>query len=334
VATATNFGSVTSLSQTGLTLDTSSDVDYYTFTAGSKSTYTVTVTSPAGSGALSLTVLNAQQTVLASSQSLTGGVTLSLSLTSGQQYYVKVFSPTGSVLTYNLSIAKSGGTSGGGGGGHKLVALGVANSDAPVGGDVFYQNAADDPENAGPTHTQIGNAELAVVASAGVALPAAGGFLDVAASQRGPAGPNFGQQGALIVSAATPVLTGVVTIGSAGDVGPQLLPPVTPAESNGGNRAIPSSAATDDGDEAIGPVSSASPAGPPVVDAETVARGDDASEADGSLSAAPPKMEAPAEDSVHVTDAAPTAALAVVLGGYAGVPWVDRIQRTRRGLRR
>jgi hypothetical protein len=127
-ATATNFGTVSSVSQTGLTLNTASDVDYYTFTAAAKGTYTVSITPTQGSGTLGLSVLNAQQTVLASGQSQTG-VTLSVSLASGQQYYVKVLSPTGSLLVYNLSVAKAGGSSGGGGGGGKHLVW--AHGDMP-----------------------------------------------------------------------------------------------------------------------------------------------------------------------------------------------------------
>ena len=85
---------MSSVSQTALTLSSTTDLDYYTFVAASKGTFTVSITPTQGSGLLSLSVLNAQQTVLASGQSQTGGVTLSLSLASGQQYYVKVSSPT------------------------------------------------------------------------------------------------------------------------------------------------------------------------------------------------------------------------------------------------
>ncbi|HKB38059.1 MAG TPA: matrixin family metalloprotease, partial [Gemmataceae bacterium] len=105
VTTATNFGTVSSVSQTDLTLHNSTDVDYYTFTAANKGTFTVSITPSQGGGNLSLAVLNAQQTALASGQSSTGGVTLSLSLATGQQYYLKVSSPTGSLLTYGLSVA-------------------------------------------------------------------------------------------------------------------------------------------------------------------------------------------------------------------------------------
>jgi hypothetical protein len=157
VASATNFGTVTSVSQTALTLNTSADVDYYTATAGSKSTYTVTITPTQGSGMLGLTVLNAQQAVLASGQSQTGGVTLSLSLASGQQYYVKVVSPTGSVFRYSLSIAKAGtGGGAGGGGGHHLVVQGAENPDETSAGDFFYQSAANDPDYAGAVASSLG----------------------------------------------------------------------------------------------------------------------------------------------------------------------------------
>jgi len=105
----------------------------------------VTITPTLGSGTLSLAVLKAQQTVLASGQSQTGGVTLAVSLLSGQQYYVKVCSPTGSLFGYNLGIAKASGGGGGNGGGHHLVVMGVESPDDKVAGDVFYQNAADDP---------------------------------------------------------------------------------------------------------------------------------------------------------------------------------------------
>src|SRR5262249_13645035 len=102
-ATATNLGKVSSISQTGLTPHAAGDVDYYTFVAGGKGTFTVSITPTQGGGTLSLTVLNASQAVLASGQSPTGGVTLSVSLASGTRYYLKVGSPTGSLLAYNLS---------------------------------------------------------------------------------------------------------------------------------------------------------------------------------------------------------------------------------------
>src|SRR5262249_10531513 len=136
--------------EAGLTLHTAGDVDYSTFVAGSKGAFAVSITPTQGSGTLSLTVLNASQAVLASGQSQTG-VTLSLNLASGTQYYIKVSSPTGSLFGYDLSLAPASGGGGASGakGGHHLTALGVENPDAEAEGDVFYQNAADDPDYAG-----------------------------------------------------------------------------------------------------------------------------------------------------------------------------------------
>src|SRR5439155_5581909 len=109
--TATNFGTLGSISQTGLTFHTSTDVDYYTFTAANRGTYVVSVVPTQGTGALGLTVLGPKQAVLASGQSTGGGVTLTVSLGAGQQVYVKAQSPTGSLFVYNLTAAPSGGSS-------------------------------------------------------------------------------------------------------------------------------------------------------------------------------------------------------------------------------
>jgi hypothetical protein len=116
VATATNFGKTNTVSQTALTLHTAADGDYFTFVPVKSGTFTLTVTPTQGSGTLALTVLNDQQTVVASGQSQAGGVTLTASLSGSRSYYVKVWSPSGNVFRYDLSIAKSsgGGRKGGG----------------------------------------------------------------------------------------------------------------------------------------------------------------------------------------------------------------------------
>src|SRR5262245_20737812 len=87
-ATATNLGTLGSVSQSGLTLHTSTDVDYYTFTAASRGTYVVSVVPTQGSGVIGLTVVGAKQAVLASGQSTDRGVTLTVNLAAGQQIYV------------------------------------------------------------------------------------------------------------------------------------------------------------------------------------------------------------------------------------------------------
>jgi hypothetical protein len=344
-ATATNLGKVSSVSQAGLTLSSTTDLDYYSFVSASKGTFMVSITPTQGSGMLSLSVLNAQQTVLASGQSQTGGVTLSVSLASGTQYYLKVSSPTGGLFVYNLSLAQASG-GGGSGGGHKLVALAIENPDDTGGGDFFYRNAADDPENVRPaavnsasgfSPSQLSNAELATMASAGVALPAARPFQDGAGSQRGPAGalPDGGQQLAPSVSAALPVSVRMVT-GPPRAVIADLGPPVRREESDGDEALLGDDAAAA---RPAGPVSPARPAGAPV-DPEAAARAGvevgqqacDAGFADGSGRADPGELNLPAEDSAAATDAAAAAALVVVLGGWAGAYRTEPEPRRRRGF--
>src|SRR5439155_7003116 len=145
MTSAAKFGKVTSISQTGLTLDTPTNLDYFCFVAGSKGTFAVSAAPTMGSGTLGLAVYNASGTLLASNQPSSGTVAVSVSLSSGQTYYIKLWSPTSSLLAYNLSMSSSGG----GGGGHHLVLPGVASPDVAEGPDVFYLNAADDPDNPG-----------------------------------------------------------------------------------------------------------------------------------------------------------------------------------------
>jgi hypothetical protein len=146
LATAHSFGKVSSLSQTGLTLNTATDVDYYSFVAASKGTFVVSAGPTQGSGTLGLSVYNASGTQVASGQLANATITLSLSLSSGATYYLKVWSPTSSVLAYGLGLSSSSSS----GGGKHLVIGGMANPDDAVAGDVFYRNAADDPDN--PDH--------------------------------------------------------------------------------------------------------------------------------------------------------------------------------------
>lgn len=115
-ATATNFGKASNIGQTGLTLHTATDVDYYTFSPTKSATYTLSIAPTQGNGTLDLTVLNAQQSMIASGQSSTGGVSVTANLTAGQSYFVKVSSSSGSLFVYNLSVAKSTGKPSGGGG--------------------------------------------------------------------------------------------------------------------------------------------------------------------------------------------------------------------------
>jgi hypothetical protein len=324
VATATNLGKVSSVSQTGLTLSSTTDLDYYSFVSGGKGTFTVSITPTQGSGMLSLSVLDAQQRVLASGQSQTGGVTLSVNLASGTQYYLKVSSPTGSLFVYNLSLAQgSGGGSGAGGTGtrpHKLVAPGVESPDDNTGADVFYRNAADDPENArsaaanpasGFSPSQLSNTQLVGAANLTVGLPAG-------------APPGFGPQAAPILLVVTPVSAGVVP-GSASMVIPDLCPPITRTEIDGSDGALPNDGTTHAAQAAavVSMASSADPEAIARVGVEVRKQACDVHFAAGSRRAGVAGSDRPvgalaAEDSAPATDPATAAALAVVLGGWAG----------------
>jgi hypothetical protein len=68
MATAANLGKVSSISQTDLTLDTPTNVDYFSFVAASKGTFAVSATPTQGSGTLGLSVSNASGTQLAAGQ--------------------------------------------------------------------------------------------------------------------------------------------------------------------------------------------------------------------------------------------------------------------------
>jgi hypothetical protein len=225
MATAANLGKVNSISRTGLTLDTPTNVDYFRFVAASKGTFAVSATPAQGSGTLGLSVYNASGTQLATGQLANATVTLSVSLSSGATYYLKVWSPTSSLLVYNLSMSASAG-------GHHLV-IGRANPDDPVAGDVFYRNAAADPDNpghvpdtgrlSGSSPPPAGIAPLAAGPSVVVAPPARPSR-DGAGIQRSLADVllTLGQQGPPVPTARVPAVvtaapaTGPVSVVVAG----------------------------------------------------------------------------------------------------------------------
>jgi hypothetical protein len=109
---ATNFGNTNTVSQSNLTLHTASDQDYYTFTNTKKGTYKVTLTPTQVGGTLNVAVLNASQAVLASGQSTSGSVVVTVSLAAGQKYFVRASSASGSRFTYSVSVGKPGGAGG------------------------------------------------------------------------------------------------------------------------------------------------------------------------------------------------------------------------------
>jgi hypothetical protein len=313
----------------------------------------VTITPTQGSGILSLIVLNAQQTVLASGQSQTGAVTLSVSLSSGQQYYVKVSSPSGGLFVYNLSIAKAGangGGGGGGGGGHKLVPSGDffrADGKEEGASDTAVSESGQAPSGPQSPGVSVSRTPASGAASVtegrdGVAPLPANVFHDGASTQRGLTGalPNVGQQAVPIVS-AEPVPAGAVTRSLSG-VAPELRPPVTPVDSDDGDEALPSE---EDAEQAVGPVPTARPADAPL-DLEAIVpvgvRGQpqaiDACFPDGSWRANAAELEMPAgalaaEGSAPATNAAAAAPLVFLLGGGAGAHRAETELRRRRGFR-
>src|SRR5262249_31582673 len=124
--------------------------------------------------------------------------TLSRSLSAGATYYVKVWSPTSSLLAYSLGVAASSG------GGKKLVLAGLPVPAVQPAGDFFYRNAADDPDNArSGSRSPVSRTGTSVSAT----LPATpGATFDGPTIQPSPASTvslNFAQQTLPTVPAAT-----------------------------------------------------------------------------------------------------------------------------------
>ncbi len=115
MGTAHAFGTVSSVSETGLTIHTTTDTDFFSFTPRRNGTYSVSITFTNAQGNLDLALYNSAGTLLASATSLSDRESFTLTLSSSQRYYVKVSSPVGAVNTYNLAIAKvdTGGKGGG-----------------------------------------------------------------------------------------------------------------------------------------------------------------------------------------------------------------------------
>jgi hypothetical protein len=214
-ATATNLGTVSSVSQTGLDFHVSTDVDCFRFAPANKGTFTVSVTPSPGSGLLSVTVFNAQQTALASGQSSTGAVTLAVSLASGQQYCVRVWSPTGTLFTYNLNMAKAGGGGGNGGKPSRLTADPFLLADAAT---------AEGSDSLGPpAHHPAGSELSATELSPG--RPAAAPLREPASGPSGEARPEVGFDASARILAADGLLPPPPRRGEAGSSSPQRRVP-------------------------------------------------------------------------------------------------------------
>jgi hypothetical protein len=156
MATAKNFGTLTSYSLSGLTLDTPTNVDYYSFSPGANAKYAFssTFTQSGGTGGTMTTaVMNSQGTILGSAQSATGSESFTLALYTGQTYYIKVYSPTGSLFTYGVSWNKTGKIRGGG-----AVLVSADSSDDSVHSKTSQQGSAGIPSS---TTQSIAAAEIA-----------------------------------------------------------------------------------------------------------------------------------------------------------------------------
>src|SRR5262249_36272176 len=109
LATATDLGRLNSTTQTGLTIHSPSDVDFFRITARNSGTFQVAITFVNATGNLDLMVYDSAGRLLGSSTSLASRESVAVNLSQSQPYYVKVFSPNGGVNNYDLSITKVGG---------------------------------------------------------------------------------------------------------------------------------------------------------------------------------------------------------------------------------
>jgi hypothetical protein len=343
LATAHNFGTLSSLNQTGLTLYTTTDVGYFKFVAASKATYLVSATPSQGSGTLGLTVYNASGTQLATGQLASATIMLSMSLSSGQTFYMKVWSPTSSLLAYNLGLAASSG------GGKKLVLAGWGAPAVQPAGDIFYRNAADDPDNPGyvprgvvssqaPTQR---NAAASETGTGGhMVLPAtAGAHPDGAASQFSTAQLvllGTGPQSLPVASAVTagPAVGAAVPAANFTSTGLlSVAAPVPLPESSSGAAGIPG-----DGTPDTTPARPAAPTAEPPdtlleVDAQAAA-GVPLGQWAGEAGFADDSAMADHTEAFVAPDVATAVAFAIVLGGCEALHEPEAESRTRRHFRR
>lgn len=109
VTAAKYLGKFNSNSQTGLTVHSSLDVDYMRFQVSKSGTFRIATSFTNANGNLDLMVYDSTQNVLATSATSFDTEAVTLSLSAGKSYYVKVASPTGATNVYDLAIAKLGG---------------------------------------------------------------------------------------------------------------------------------------------------------------------------------------------------------------------------------
>lgn len=116
-ASATNLGKFNSTGQSGLSLHTSTDRDVFRFTVAKSGTFNVGAIFSHAAGNIDLEIYNSQQQLLAGANSTTNNESITLNLSANTTYFIRVFSPDGAINSYDLSVAKVGGTGSSGKGG-------------------------------------------------------------------------------------------------------------------------------------------------------------------------------------------------------------------------
>jgi predicted Zn-dependent protease len=114
---ATNLGKFNSTGQTGLSVHTSTDRDFFKFSVAKAGTFNVSTIFSHAAGNLDLEIYNSQQQLIAGANSTTNNESITLNLSANTTYFIRVFSPSGATNTYDLAVSKAGGTGGGGKGG-------------------------------------------------------------------------------------------------------------------------------------------------------------------------------------------------------------------------
>ena len=114
MAAATDLGTTNGLSETGLSIHTSSDKDYFSFVPRKDGSFRIATQFSHASGNLDLTVYDAAGNVVGSSTTNTDNEQVTLSLNGRQRYYFRVHSSAGDTNTHGISITNVGGGGGNG----------------------------------------------------------------------------------------------------------------------------------------------------------------------------------------------------------------------------
>ncbi len=108
LAAATNFGKMNNREELGLTIHDTADKDFFRFSVNKSATFLISTLFAHADGNLDLIVFDGQGDVVGQSTSSTDNESVAVELTRGREYVVEVFSPSGEVNGYDLSILKMG----------------------------------------------------------------------------------------------------------------------------------------------------------------------------------------------------------------------------------